>query len=388
MKRKIISVIMLSALVLNGCKNTVIQDSAQGSETDNYSIFTQPATPDEVTIEIVNATECSNEVYYKSLKCSLEGGEGITTTEDQMEYIISYAKDIKEPDYVEYMSHNDMRYKEEFEKHNYLGRISVTYCTETATGAKRYNCEWKRLFDEFPDGYEDFIKLINDLDSGDDIILGEPMVMSPELFTRITGITDDMVTDGTVEEVLNKYNFRVDQIIEQYPYGFAESYVNSEVTVSQLIEYWPLFRSLPTEIRNEQSTEEEFQAYAEEVAKAMGLDPSVVDDYKYGITKVGGKLVDGNTGEKYKTFDSVIVYQTCDIPEEYEYSDTLPYHLVSHTYLDGGDFDQDVRRTIFYSPDGKFAVVVFGCLERSYGSDWIQPAELYEFYLKIADLVE
>ena len=77
MKRKIISVIMLSALVLSGCKNTVIQDSAQGSETDNYSIFTQPATPDEVTIEIVNATECSNEVYYKSLTCSLEGGEGI-----------------------------------------------------------------------------------------------------------------------------------------------------------------------------------------------------------------------------------------------------------------------------------------------------------------------
>lgn len=388
MKKKIVSVILLSALVLSGCKNTVIQDSAQDSETDNYSIFTQPATPDEVTIEIVNATECSNEVYYKSLTCSLEGGEGITITEDQMEYIISYAHDLKEPDYVEYMSHNDMRYKEEFEKHNYLGRISVTYYTETATGTKRYYCEWKILFDEFPEGYEDFIKLVNDLDSGDDIILGEPMVMSPELFTRITGITDDMVTDGTVEEVLNKYPFRVDQIIEQYPYGFAESYVNSEVTVSQLIEYWPLFRSLPTEIRNEQSTEEEFQAYAEEVAKAMGLDPSAAGDYMYGITKVGGKLVDGNTGEKYKTFDSVIVYQTCDIPEEYEYSDTLPYHLVSHTYLDGGDFDQDVRRTIFYSPDGKFAIVVFGCLETSYGSHWIQPAELYEFYLKIADLVE
>ena len=388
MKKKIVSVILLSALVLSGCKNTVIQDSAQDSETDNYSIFTQPATPDEVTIEIVNATECSNEVYYKSLTCSLEGSEGITITEDQMEYIISYAHDLKEPDYVEYMSHNDMRYKEEFEKHNYLGRISVTYYTETATGTKRYHCEWKILFDEFPEGYEDFIKLVNDLDSGDDIILGEPMVMSPELFTRITGITDDMVTDGTVEEVLNKYPFRVDQIIEQYPYGFAESYVNSEVTVSQLIEYWPLFRSLPTEIRNEQSTEEEFQAYAEEVAKAMGLDPSAAGDYMYGITKVGGKLVDGNTGEKYKTFDSVIVYQTCDIPEEYEYSDTLPYHLVSHTYLDGGDFDQDVRRTIFYSPDGKFAIVVFGCLETSYGSHWIQPAELYEFYLKIADLVE
>ena len=388
MKKRIVSVILLSALVLSGCKNTVIQDSAQDSETDNYSIFTQPATPDDVTIEIVNATECSNEVYYKSLTCSLEGGEGITITEDQMEYIISYAHDLKEPDYVEYMSHNDMRYKEEFEKHNYLGRISVTYYTETVTGAMRYHWEWKRLFDEFPEGYEDFIKLVNDLDSGDDIILGEPMVMSPELFTRITGITDDMVTDGTVEEVLNKYPFRVDQIIEQYPYGFAESYVNSEVTVSQLIEYWPLFRSLPTEIRNEQSTEEEFQAYAEEVAKAMGLDPSAAGDYMYGITKVGGKLVDGNTGEKYKTFDSVIVYQTCDIPEEYEYSDTLPYHLVSHTYLDGGDFDQDVRRTIFYSPDGKFAIVVFGCLETSYASHWIQPAELYEFYLKIADLVE
>ena len=358
MKRKLVCAILSTVVLLCGCNSAPVP-------------FIE-TVPEELYIEVLNATDAPNRVYCKSMNCVVDGETDIKITREQAEYIISYVKKIEEPSCAKDRRKDYGMYSEVSDEHTYLGSVYIHYFTETGNGGKRYYTEDKQLFDEYPEGYEDFIKLINGIGSDDQIILSEPMVMSGDMFTKITGFTDDMVTDGTIEDFLDKYPIDIYYVLN-YPNGYKYFKINSETYITDVFEYWPMFRALPTEIRNVESTEEEFQAYVESLAKALGADSSAVSD-----CESGGKIIAGQ---------GFVVYQTCDIPAVFEYSDTLPYHLVDHNYYDGGDMDQDERHTIFYSPDGKFAIAVNGCLERSYLGEWILPEELNSFYLKIADLV-
>jgi hypothetical protein len=357
-KREFVCAILSAVVLLCGC--------------NSLPVPVKNTIPDELYIEVLNATDAPNGVYSKAVNCVVDGDTGIKITREQAEYIISYVKNIEEPACAKDRRKDYGMYSEVSGEHDYLGSVYIHYFLETRDGGTKYYSENKQLFDEYPEGYEDFIKLINEIDSNEQIILGEPLVMSGDAFSKITGFTDDMVTDGTIGEFLDKYPIDIYYLMN-YPNGYKFFRINSETYITDVFEYWPMFRALPTEIRNVESTEAEFQAYVEALAKALGADPSKVSDFERG-----GKIIAGQ---------GLVIYQTCDIPGIYEYSDTLPYHLVDHNYYDGGSMDQDERHTIFYSPDGKFAIAVNGCLERSYLGEWIQPAELYEFYLKIADLV-
>lgn len=353
MKDKIVCVILSAVIMLTGCK------SGSVSHAKN--------SPDELFIEIINTTDTPNGVYHKYMNCAVGNENKIKITPEQIEYIISYVDKIEEPSFVKDIESVNGLYSEVSEEHSYLGSVYISY-----DYGKSDHEELKYLFDEYPEGYEDFIKLLNEIDSEEPIILGEPMVMSADLIKKVTGFTDDMVTDGTIGDVLDKYRIDVFHFMnDSSSYKYFK--IDSETYITDVFEYWPVFRVLPTEIKNVESTEEEFQAYVEELAKVLGADPSTVADYR-----LGGKTIAGQ---------SLVVYQTCDIPKDFEYSDTAPYHLVDHNYYDGGDMDQDERHTIFYSPDGKFAIAMNGCLVRSYLGEYIAPEDLYNDYLKFADLV-
>ena len=394
MKKKIVCAVLSLVILLCGCNSKPVNSDNSSKETEIDSVMsqdTEPVTdtapssdtepvqefeghPDELSIKIINATDAPNGVYFKSFECSIDGEDSIKATQEQMDYIVSFIQNIEVPSFEKDIEKWGDCYSELSDEHTYLGRVEIRYYLVDDDGDKKYQHPLERdIFDVFPEGYEDYIKLMNELDTDEEIILGEPLTVTADLIKNVMGYTDDLVDDGTIEEVIQKYPVDVYHLMNAF-YNGAYLLVNSEVTLEEIFWYWPMFRVLPNEIKNVQSTEAEYQAYVEEVAKAFGADPSEITDYRYG-----GKFIPSQ---------NVVVYRSCDISESMEYSDTMPLHLIHHCYLDGGELDKDERYAIFYSPDGKFVIAIArGCLEKSYYSDCLEPNELNEYYLKIKDLV-
>ena len=394
MKKKIVCAVLSLVILLCGCNSKPVNSDNSSKETEIDSVMsqdTEPVTdtapssdtepvqefeghPDELSIKIINATDAPNGVYFKSFECSIDGEDSIKATQEQMDYIVSFIQNIEVPSFEKDIEKWGDCYSELSDEHTYLGRVEIRYYLVDDDGDKKYQHPLERdIFDEFPEGYEDYIKLMNELDTDEEIILGDPLTVTADLIKNVMGYTDDLVDDGTIEEVIQKYPVDVYHLMNAF-YNGAYLLVNSEVTLEEIFWYWPMFRVLPNEIKNVQSTEAEYQAYVEEVAKAFGADPSEITDYRYG-----GKFIPSQ---------NVVVYRSCDISESMEYSDTMPLHLIHHCYLDGGELDKDERYAIFYSPDGKFVIAIArGCLEKSYYSDCLEPNELNEYYLKITDLV-
>ncbi len=134
----------------------------------------------------------------------------------------------------------------------------------------------------------------------------------------------------------------------------------------------PLWSLLPTEVRYEESTEEEFLKFTQDIATAMGYAPdnAVID--QWGIGCFG--------------CPDVQVFRSCDIPWEYEYEGN-PLFLVSHEYLDGGELDKDTRCTFFYSKDYKFIVVLKGSYVRSYWGELYTEDYILEIYYQCENLL-
>lgn len=408
MKKKVACGLMAAALLLGGCSfsKTGETDSETKTETQTETqIETQTGAETETVketdgrsdleimtgttdyyaeklrIEIINATDCPNGVYKKHMDFSVEGAEdsnGLTQiTREQRDYLVSYILQLEEPAFVNNSRDPRYLYPDETEGHTYIGQIFISYSAkETSDGPTTFSYgDTIDIFDAFPEGYEEFINALNEADGGEPIMLGEPMVMSGELITKVTGITDEDVEGGTIDDVLNFYYIDTYSLMNCYrDDDYAAYYIrDNEVTLNGVCYFWPLYRALPWEQTVVESTEDELQAYAEKVAEALGEDPASITDATYG-----GKLIPGQ---------NVRVFQTCNFPIGYSYSETYPYHLVAHHYYDGGELDKDERYTMFLSPDGKFGIAMNGCLQESYYGEDISEDEVMTFYKKIEDLV-
>jgi hypothetical protein len=134
----------------------------------------------------------------------------------------------------------------------------------------------------------------------------------------------------------------------------------------------PLWSLLPTEVRYEESTEEEFLKFTQDIATAMGFDPDNATIDQWGVGHFG--------------CPDVQVLRSCDIPWEYEYEGD-PLFLVSHEYLDGGELDKDTRCTFFYSKDFKFIVVLNGSYVRSYWGELYTEDYILEIYYQCENLL-
>ena len=134
----------------------------------------------------------------------------------------------------------------------------------------------------------------------------------------------------------------------------------------------PLWSLLPTEVRCEESTEEEFLKFTQDLAVVMGFNPdnATIDQWGVGHFRC----------------PDVQVFRSCDIPREYEYEGN-PLFLVSHEYLDGGDMDKDTRCTFFYSKDFKFIVVLNGSYVKSYWGEFYTEDYILEIYYQCESLL-
>ena len=89
-------------------------------------------------------------------------------------------------------------YIEDHEGHTYFGCVALKYRSTSGKIIYLY-CN---LFDQYPEGFTEFIDTLNEIDDeNEDIIFGEPIEMTPELFNKLSGCSDEKVTDGTAMDV-------------------------------------------------------------------------------------------------------------------------------------------------------------------------------------------
>lgn len=389
MKRKI-ALLITASLLLAGC-NTAKESTSSADDSVPAATAAPAATGSQdgtaetgelaeewMRLQILNATETPNEVYYKRdvYTCGEGADPGNYSTlidKDKLDYIVSYVE--KSADSCVAIRDTGERILDpkSYEGKTYLGYVEMSYVAKDADGnpigSKYYKLEF---FDAYPVEYQEFIDVVNKVMSGEELILGEPMEMSSDLFKSLTGYTDDMVTDGTLEDVLDLYPCDVYSLMNSY----ADNYLyerNDNIETPDMYMYWPLFRALPREIRSEESTDEEYQKFAEDLAVRLGEDPSDVSK--------------SSNGYLYIANQPFAVVRSNDLPAWFDY-EGMPLYLISREVLDGGELVKDDIRTFFYSSDGKFIVMFTGSYMRSWYGDQMDYDYFLNFYTTCSDLLE
>ena len=196
MKKKTTALILAAVFVLTGCgKGTKTIDTADITDsTDNVitSSSTEKETQETVTeyleIDISNYTDRANG-NYETRFCfenDKENGETEITSipREKIDYLVSYIQEMDIPS--EYRMDID-DYIEDHEGHTYFGCVSLEY--RSTSGKLIYL--YCNIFDQYPEGFTEFIDTLNEIDDeNEDIIFGEPIEMTPELFNELSGCSD------------------------------------------------------------------------------------------------------------------------------------------------------------------------------------------------------
>lgn len=384
MNRKQVTCALLSTVLLyTGCQKTpvdtdplktdlvdqsVYSTEIQNDNDDKYANTETVVTAESISINILNATDASNGIYYKEFEFRTGNtvrNEELEIPDEMFGYLLSYVETI--PDTAVVATGDKGAYKpEDYKDHVYLGKVEIIHATygEDKKCIDYIETE-KELFDAFPDDYASFIDALNEFsDEAEKIIIGKPMVMSPELYTAVTGYTDDMVTDGTIEDYLKYYPTDVYSLMNDYATNYSsyyEYFKQPDAEAPDFLACWPAYRALPKEIRSVESTDEEYQKFVDDVKKSFNYDPN-------------GKAP-----------LPVTVYRSTDLPYGYVY-EGYPLDLVDYRHIDGEYVFQD-NYTFFYSRDGKFVVCLSGSFQYPYGAGALTLYEVTDIYMQCKDLL-
>ena len=409
MKKELVALTLLTSVVFSGCqKNPDITPSDTGESAPDTSVSTtetdatdHSAYPTGIPYEeyldvnIINATDTPNEVYFKELRynrCDDKNDDNsyyIDISREKIDYIVSYLETADVPDTFRY-SGDEILSPEEYEGHTYLGRVEIAYYSYDKAGPNRSANAGKffavEIFDEFPEGYQEFIDTINEDCGEETIILGEPLEWSTDLYMKLSGFTDETVNDGSIEDFLELYPYDVYTLMNrlatgsgyyEHENGYREKKEHYLFEDEFIMSYWPFFRTLPREIQSVESTDAEYQKFAEDVAARFGLDKSTVKDAINGDYK----YIDGLNITIYRTTEN------STYPYEYEQEERGTYYLVEKVIYDGGDYVQDDIRTFFYSKDGKFIIMMNGSYIESYWEEELDCKYLMDFASTCGDLI-
>lgn len=272
-------------------------------------------------------------------------------SDEEKEYLFNYVNELTDYSFARY--ERGMVIKGEgYEEHTYLGSVKVFGTDEEGKAVS--TC--KLIFDEYPEGYEEYVALVNRLCGDTYITLGnEVNKMSPELYSQFTKIKDENVQGGTVEDFTTVSGVDMCSLYEDYNVARA-------LTQAEDFGY---FRLLPRKIRKEESTEEEFTEYVELLRKRYNTA-------KRNVTSLG----DGYYIKSDK-LGEFAVYRTCSFEMEMLIETVDEYTFESIFYQEeNGDFEHSAP--VFYSKDGKYLVIYYGedtvdakrsFLRRFYGED-------------------
>ena len=404
MKKKLVATLLLTAVVFSGCQNTpdttvtetyespdTSIPTTESEETEQETYVTGTPYKEYLDIHIINATYTPNEVYFKEIRyCRSENEDQdhsvfLDISRQKIDYIVSYLETADVPDTFR-RTGDGLLSPDDYEGHTYLGQVIIDYHAYDKDEPGRPASEVKsfaiEIFDEFPEGYQEFIDTINEDCGEEPIILGEPMKWSTDLYMKLSTFTDEMVNDGTVEDFLKLYPYDVYSLMNEL--ATNSGYIEDENGIEEkdhylfdddiIMYYWPFFRALPREIQSVESTDEEYRKFAENVAARFGLDKSMVHETQSGDIYI-------------ENLDVTIYKSTAKLLFKYEQEERGTYYLVDKTIYDGGELVKDDIRTFFYSSDGKFIIMLNGSYMKSYYGNVLDYTYMMDFATTCGDLI-
>lgn len=252
-------------------------------------------------------------------------------SEEETEYLISYVESIPKPN-------------ENADDSNCICRIYLSVntgnCNSSVCGS---------VYGDYPEGKDEFCKIINNICGGDKEYLnmnGNMQEMTDEYFTVLTGYTDDMISGGTIRDVIE--HLGIDNTVECYPYFLKNWYYQD------ILNNYELCRLLPYKICSVPSTDDECYEYAKLLADELGVTSA--------ITKNGSEFAEQEWYEFEYNQKIVRVYRTELVSKDIENrggvvdSDTQCYKIFER--VDYGELEGGNVLDFVYSNDCKFAAAV------------------------------
>lgn len=341
-KKLSVSVLFLTFLIcfLCGCQNSG-EKWKSGYKLKFMSVTTAAENPANISlVEYPNIYKEMEESF--SLKETAIPLEELP--EDVEKYLWNYIVNVESADFMEEYTdvYGDFRgnYKELYEGHEFTCELRIVY--EDSFGKSHEIIRY--CFDEFPEGWSEFVKEFNDICGGeyltDSITLQE---VTPEYMTAVTGLTDEDINGGTLQEFIDYMNIDMFDLAVEYRWIELENDAD---------EFYRI-KHLPKELRSEESNFQEFYKFVttflRESYSEGAFDYYDIDFYHNGAecrVWVGDDLL--------CFFRSECVdedYGYIRLEQTYEYG--FDYYIEVSYYEEGAS----LSTPFYYNADGKYGFI-------------------------------
>lgn len=157
---------------------------------------------------------------------------------------------------------------------------------------------YRRSYDTFPEGWEEFIEQCNQICGGEYLSsTGQLQTVTPEFLTEIFEVTDEDVRGGTLQDMIDLLELDMKEVTETFRISEALNKYYAE-TKEPLIE---LHR--PRELISVSSTQEEYNAFLEQFLEKLGSDQVMEEesdqDYfrRFCMTDTGKRFYTARTDD-------------------------------------------------------------------------------------------
>lgn len=235
----------------------------------SYSSGSKNSTAGELQInriEVCSAVKNDDRIYhveypyyyyaFSTDKCSMYDLDQHIECEDlsreQVQYFIDYISSL--PDFSDQENGENISFY-----------IFLTYEDENGESINIY----RRGYDTFPDGWEDFIDRYNEI-LGEEFLTGngEVQIVTPEFLTDVFDVTDEDVREGTLQDVIDVLELDIKKITDLFYMDDALDGYYAAIKEDEIEPY------RPKELVSVESTQEEYDEFIEKYLDAVGLDLS------------------------------------------------------------------------------------------------------------------
>lgn len=157
---------------------------------------------------------------------------------------------------------------------------------------------YRRSYDAFPEGWEEFIEQCNQICGGEYLSgTGQLQTVTPEFLTEIFEVTDEDVREGTLQDMIDLLELDMKDVTETFRITEALNKYYAE-TKEPLIE-----SHRPKELISVSSTQEEYNAFLEQFLEKLGSDQVMEEesdqDYfrRFCMTDTGKRFYTARTDD-------------------------------------------------------------------------------------------
>lgn len=331
MKKKLSGIIALLIIaLLAGCNKPELINETK-NETGDIRIR---------TIAVVSAVENDEHIYQVEYPYDYMAFNKVEMKNEQIDFLNAKDRDELTKEDTEYIMNYVQSIPEDTDpnRENVSFRIWLVYLDEN--NEQQYLSAWG--WDDFPEGWSEFINYINGLCGGEYLHSeGEVVKVTPQLMTELYGVTDDDVRIGTLEDFIAAQDYDIVDLTDHVFYVEAElrDYY-ADIKETLIAPYRPY------EIESVESKEEEYDAFMADFLGRLEGDWQERDSDQNNLRY----FVNVQTGDDFyigKTTDLANMNLEPPANEDGYYRIALDAHMEEMTY----------ECDFFYSADKKFFIV-------------------------------